>query len=490
MDLRVLMVLGVCIWQSFELSMVSGNTFFKVQHKFKGGNRTLKELREHDARRHGRMLDAVDLPLGGNGQPSDAGLYFTTIKIGKPPKEYHVQIDTGSDVLWINCEGCDKCPKKSGLGIKLNLYNPKGSSTANLVNCDDSQCTMIYQGTLSGCQPDMLCQYEVTYGDGSTTSGYFVEDTFHYDQVSGNLQTTSGNGSIVFGCGAKQSGQLTSSDEALDGIMGFGQANSSVLSQLATAGKVQKMFSHCLDNEKGGGIFSIGNLIEPKMNHTPLIPNQAHYNVVMRSIEVAGEVLQLDTVTSGSDRGAIIDSGTTLAYLPDDVYDKIVNTILSKQPSLQLHTVEDQFKCFQYPGNIDDGFPHVTFHFANSLTLKVYPHEYFFPLIDGVPLSDGESDNKWCVGWMNSGLQSRDGKDVTILGDIVLSGKVVFYDLVNQTIGWTEYNCSTSIKVKDAETGAVYTVGAHDLSSANSLFSGRSLLFLFVLINLFFTIHH
>ena len=79
---------------------------------------------------------------------------------------------------------------------------------------------------------------------------------------------------VSFSCGSKQSGQLSSSEEALDGIMGFGQANSSVLSQLAAAKKVPKMFSHCLDNDKGGGIWSIGELIEPKMNTTPLIPNQ------------------------------------------------------------------------------------------------------------------------------------------------------------------------------------------------------------------------
>lgn len=85
------------------------------------------------------------------------------------------------------------------LQIKLNLYDPKGSSTAKLINCDDSQCTMIYQGTLSGCQSDMPCQYEVTYGDGSTTSGYFVEDAFHYDQVSGDSPATSGNTSVTFG---------------------------------------------------------------------------------------------------------------------------------------------------------------------------------------------------------------------------------------------------------------------------------------------------
>ncbi|XP_057515464.1 aspartic proteinase 36-like isoform X2 [Amaranthus tricolor] len=450
MDLRIFMVLGLCIWQSFYLLMVSGNVFFEVEHRYKGGKRTLKEIKERDVLRHGRMLGAVDLSLGGNGQPSDAGLYFTKIQIGEPPKEYHVQVDTGSDLLWVNCAGCDQCPKKSGLGIKLNLYDPKGSSSAELINCDDSQCTMIYQGTLSGCQSDIPCQYEVTYGDGSTTSGYFVQDTYHYiEAASRDSQSKTGSGSIVFGCGSKQSGQLSSSEEALDGIMGFGQANSSVLSQLAAAKKVPKMFSHCLDNDKGGGIWSIGELIEPKMNTTPLIPNQAHYNIIMKSIEVDGQALELYSDSSGSDRGAIIDSGTTLAYLPDDAYDKIVDTILSKQPNLQLHTVEDQFKCFQYSGNIDNGFPHVTFHFANSLDLKVYPHEYFFPLGDG--------DDKWCVGWMNSGLQSRDGKDVTILGDIVLSSKVVFYDLVNQNIGWTNYNCSSSIKVKDSKSGTVYT---------------------------------
>jgi hypothetical protein len=75
-------------------------------------------------------------------------------------------------------------------------------------------------------------------------------------------------------CGAKQSGELGSSSEALDGILGFGQANSSMISQLASAGKVKKMFAHCLDNVNGGGIFAIGQVVEPKVNTTSLVPNQ------------------------------------------------------------------------------------------------------------------------------------------------------------------------------------------------------------------------
>ncbi|KAM3192613.1 hypothetical protein ACQJBY_069680 [Aegilops geniculata] len=97
---------------------------FEVRRKFPrhagsgpGGGKHLAGLRAHDARRHGRSLAAaVDLPLGGNGLPTETGLYFTQIGIGTPAKSYYVQVDTGSDILWVNCVSCDTCPRKSGLG--------------------------------------------------------------------------------------------------------------------------------------------------------------------------------------------------------------------------------------------------------------------------------------------------------------------------------------------------------------------------------------
>jgi Xylanase inhibitor N-terminal len=67
---------------------------------------------------------------------------------------------------------------------------------------------------------------------------------------------------------------LGSSSEALDGILGFGQSNTSVLSQLASTSKVKKVFSHCLDTVKGGGIWAIGDVVQPKVKTTPLVPDQ------------------------------------------------------------------------------------------------------------------------------------------------------------------------------------------------------------------------
>ncbi|XP_018717447.2 aspartic proteinase 39 isoform X2 [Eucalyptus grandis] len=403
MDLRRLL-LAIATASSLT-AVVCGNMVFEVHNKLKGReDRSLAAMRAHDARRHGRLLSDIDLELGGNGQPSETGLYFAKIGIGTPSKDYYVQVDTGSDILWVNCVGCDNCPRKSDLGIKLSLYDPKSSSTGDLVMCDEGFCTSTYNGPLQGCRPNVQCLYNVVYGDGSSTTGYFVKDYVQLDQVTGNLQTSSTNGSVIFGCGDKQSGELGSSSEALDGILGFGQANSSMLSQLASS----------------------------------------------------------DVFDGGDAKGTIIDSGTTLAYLPNEVYKQLMNAIMAKQPGLKLHTVEDQFSCFQFAESVDDKFPVVKFHFAGSLTLTVYPHDYLFQI----------REDAWCFGWMNSGVQSKDGKDMTLLGDLVLSNKLVLYDLETQTIGWTEYNCSSSIKVKD-DNGAVYSVGAHELSSSTTLVMGQ-----------------
>ncbi|XP_068338278.1 aspartic proteinase 36-like [Pyrus communis] len=469
-------VLGCFLILSTLFSDASANLVFSVSHKFKGRDgRSLSELKAHDSRRHGRILtgsaSAVDLQLGGNGHPSETGLYFAKLGIGSPSKDYYVQVDTGSDILWVNCVGCTNCPKKSDIGVKLTLYDPKSSSTYSAVTCDQEFCTSKYNGRLPGCQPDLLCQYDVTYGDGSETAGYFVQDTIQFDKGT--------NGSVVFGCGDKQSGQLGKTAEALDGILGFGQSNSSVFSQLAASGKVKKQFAHCLDNVRGGGIFAIGEVVEPQVNNTtPLVPNQAHYNVVLEAIEVGGDVLRLasDVFGTGSNQETIIDSGTTLAYLPQEVFDPVMKKVLAKQPDLNLHIVDDQFSCFQFSSNIDEGFPLVMFHFKNSASLTVYPHDYLFQLTEDV----------WCSGWQSSGMKSKGGDSMTLLGDLVLSNKLVIYDLENQTIGWADYNCSSSIKVGNEKTGGVDTIGAHNLSSASTFTIGRLILTFFLLISAVF----
>ncbi|KAF2614071.1 hypothetical protein F2Q70_00011988 [Brassica cretica] len=452
---------------------------FEVQQKFAGKGKNLAHFKSHDTRRHSRMLASVDLPLGGDSRVDSVGfcsfslsfvpvsiskdlslqcltakmlylmniLYFTKIKLGTPPKEYHVQVDTGSDILWINCSPCPKCPSKTNLGFSLSLYDVNASSTSKKVGCDDDFCSFISNS--DSCQPDLGCSYHIVYADQSTSEGNFIRDNLSLDQVTGNLLTGPLGQEVVFGCGSDQSGQLGKSESAVDGVMGFGQANTSVLSQLAAAGDAKRVFSHCLDNVKGE--------ISSEVNQWCGVSTEMmHYNVMLMEMDVDGASLDLppSIVRKG---GTIIDSGTTLAYLPQALYDSLIETITSRQP-VKLHIVEETFQCFTFTKDVNQAFPPVNFHFEDSLKLTVYPHDYLFSL---------ESE-MYCFGWQVGGMTTEDRSEVILLGDMVLSNKLVVYDLENEVIGWTDHNCSSSIKVKDG-SGGVYSVGADNLSSAPPL---------------------
>ncbi|PHT96346.1 hypothetical protein BC332_34728 [Capsicum chinense] len=76
MDLRRKGCLILLLVSVLEVAVKgNNNVVFNVKHRYGGrGGSILNELRAHDSHRHGRMLAAVDFPLGGNGQPTDAAL--------------------------------------------------------------------------------------------------------------------------------------------------------------------------------------------------------------------------------------------------------------------------------------------------------------------------------------------------------------------------------------------------------------------------------
>lgn len=76
-------------------------------------------------------------------------------------------------------------------------------------------------------------------------------------------------------CSTSQSGDLTKTDRAIDGIFGFGQQGLSVISQLSSRGITPKVFSHCLKGEgNGGGILVLGEILDPRIVYSPLVPSQ------------------------------------------------------------------------------------------------------------------------------------------------------------------------------------------------------------------------
>ncbi|THU69956.1 hypothetical protein C4D60_Mb08t19880 [Musa balbisiana] len=432
----------------------------------------LEHLRARDRARHGRSLlgassspasaaaGVVDFPVEGSANPFTVGLYFTRVKLGNPAKEFYVQIDTGSDILWVTCNPCNGCPTSSGLNIQLEFFDPDKSLSSSRISCSDDRCTSALETGEALCSTSdsssSPCSYSFQYGDGSGTNGFYVSDTIYFDTVLGNEQIVNSSATIVFGCSNSQSGDLMKSDRAVDGIFGFGQHELSVISQLSSIGVAPKVFSHCLKgSENGGGILVLGEIVEPGIVYTPLVPSQSHYNLNLESIAVNGQTLSIEpsVFATSNTQGTIIDSGTTLTYLAEQAYDPFVNAIISSLSSSVRSIPSRGNECFVTLSSVDESFP---------------------------------SDNSiiWCIGW-----QKNQGSGITILGDLVLKDKIFVYDLANQRIGWTNYDCSLSVNVSASSSGKNQYLnagqldvnGSSQIAFANLLWASIAIVLVYIL---------
>ncbi|KAM3201969.1 hypothetical protein P3L10_029593 [Capsicum annuum] len=110
------MALLLLVFLSLISTATSEGVFLPLERRFNTDEVEMRELRARDRIRHGRMLQqqsgVIDFPLQGS---SISRIYYTRIRLGSPPKEFHVQIDTGSDVLWVSCISCKGCPTLGGI---------------------------------------------------------------------------------------------------------------------------------------------------------------------------------------------------------------------------------------------------------------------------------------------------------------------------------------------------------------------------------------
>ncbi|WVZ04187.1 hypothetical protein V8G54_024993 [Vigna mungo] len=459
-------VAAVFLFATALLSVVEGSPVtLTLERAFPSNHGVeLSQLRARDSLRHRRMLQStnyvVDFPVKGTFDPSEVGLYYTKVKMGTPPREFYVQIDTGSDVLW----------------IQLNYFDPRSSSTSSLISCSDRRCRNGVQSSDASCSSqNNQCIYTFQYGDGSGTSGYYVSDLMHFASIFEGTLTTNASASVVFGCSIQQTGDLTKSDRAVDGIFGFGQQGMSVISQLSSQGIAPRVFSHCLKGDNnGGGILVLGEIVEPNIVYTPLVPSQTmgwmecfqcswvpalgkvpcvrsknfhsgvtgwssgpiylvkmvvrspncflgkyfrpHYNLYLQSISVNGQFLQINPAVfaTSSNRGTIVDSGTTLSYLAEEAYTTFVNAITAAIPQSVRSVLSRGNQCYLITTSSNvDMFPQVSLNFAGGASLVLRPLDY---LIQQNYIGEG---SVWCIGF-----QKIPGQSVTILGGIVLVWKL------------------------------------------------------------------
>ncbi|KAH8976150.1 hypothetical protein BDL97_01G198600 [Sphagnum fallax] len=450
----LLMLLQIVV-RTEEAQIGAGGSVMKLKHRMAevegglnwgarqgGGGMSVehyKRLLSHDKARR-RSLEVVDFQLYGH-YLTDA-LYYMEIMLGTPSQTYDVQIDTGSDLLWVDCSPCTGCPQTSSLKVSLSPYSESASSSNQAIECSDAFCSAASSdGLQKSCGVGSSCEFYTLYGDGSTVSGYLVSDLFTYNAIINSTNSTElVSTRVSFGCGNVRTGNLASSDEATDGLIGFGPNSVSVVSQLAATGTIPDSFAHCLQGETGASSLVIGEITEPGITYTNMVPNQPHYTAVLVNIAVQGVNISSSTAltsSSGSNLEVIFDSGTTLANLIEPFFTDFMNAI-DESVGTPLQTIEGS-QCYASSTSV---FPNITLYFEGG-TMELGSDSYLLPIQDG-------GNTYYCPAWQAS---SGDVSTYSILGDIVLQNQIIVYDNDLKRLGWKNFDCSQTISASLTPNG-------------------------------------
>ncbi|ESW09420.1 hypothetical protein PHAVU_009G126200 [Phaseolus vulgaris] len=360
--------------------------------------------------------------IKGNVYP--IGYYTVNLAIGNPPKLYDLDIDTGSDLTWLQCDAPCK-----GCTIPHNrLYKPRG----NLVKCVDPLCTGV-QSAPPCAVTNEQCDYEVEYADQGSSLGVLVRDYVPVKFTNGSLARPI----LGFGCGYDQTHPGHNPPPITAGVLGLGNGRASIVSQLHSLGMIRNVVGHCLSG-RGGGFLFFGDQFIPQSGvvWTPILQSSSvqHYKTGPADLLFDGKP------TSVKGLELVFDSGSSYTYFNSRAHRALVDLITNdiKGKSLTRATADPSLpicwkgpKPFKSLHDVTRNFKPLVLSFTKSKNsqLQVPPEAYLIVTKHG----------NVCLGILD-GTEVGMG-NINIIGDISLQDKIVIYDNEKQQIGWASAKC-------------------------------------------------
>ncbi|CAM8981127.1 unnamed protein product [Rhodiola kirilowii] len=403
---------------SFSVPLYSRETVKPADHKdYK--SLVLSRLARDAARvkslnsKLGLELETQDLStpvVSGTSQGS--GEYFSQLGLGTPSKTMHLAIDTGSDVSWVQCKPCTDCYKQTD-----PIYDPSASSTYQAVSCSAPTCQALDRPS---CNAASVCQYQVSYGDGSFTTGDLVTD-----KVSlGNTGTIP---KLAIGCGHDNEGLFVGSA----GLLGLGGGALSFPSQIKATS-----FSYCLPDRNSRTASTLDfNSARPRDSITTQLTKNAKIDTFFyvgltglsvggRSLQISPSLFQIDSAGSG---GIIVDSGTSITRLRSEAYTALRDAFRSYTTNLPSAGAVSLFDtCYDLSSMTSVKVPTVGFVFGGGKSLSLPAKNYLIPV---------DSSGTFCFAF--AGTRSA----LSIIGNVQQQGIRVSYDLANSLVGFSPAKC-------------------------------------------------
>ncbi|CAN5974038.1 unnamed protein product [Sphagnum jensenii] len=361
------------------------------------------------------------------------GDYAMAVSVGTPPQKFIAWIDTGSDLVWLNCTPCIQCIVPAA----DNPFDPALSSSYQEVSCTDAACTD-FPDLLSTCFGKGPCDYFYGYADGATTSGVLAYETFTFTALDGSSIPVK---HITFGCGQNET---LYGFPGVDGIVGLAQSRFSLSSQLSSGPGFADIFSYCLiplfDTIANHSTFYFGvpetniSIYTPIVSNT-IIPAATFYYVNVTGISVGGVLLDIPADTFyinpvDGTGGIIFDDGTTFTYLTAVAYDALLKTFQSqyKFPVVSF----PPFQCFDTSSATATIIvPSIVFHLqsvsgAAPVDFKLAEDNILLQLLEFL----------YCLTIVPDDLS------IMIIGNTAQANHQMVFDRVKHQIGWASTTCT------------------------------------------------
>ncbi|XP_042029992.1 aspartic proteinase CDR1-like [Salvia splendens] len=359
----------------------------------------------------------------------DTGEYLMRFALGTPKVETLAVADTGSDLTWIQCDPCKGCNKKSS-----PLFNPTRSSTYRSVPCRTEICNIVKNTNCEGSNGG--CGFVLRYADNSVSIGDLALETLSFGQ-----STSFSN--IVVGCSHMTRGTFS---PGTSGVVGLGGGRESLLRQMGPS--IGGRFSYCLQvpsssSGKKASKMHFGDsavVSSAGAATTPIILKNTGslYYLTLLGMSVGNKRFNLESSTSILGGNIVIDSGTTLTFLPRDLYSKVE---VQLQRVVSLKQIEDPHKtmklCYDVTNakDVDAKIPEITVHFRGA-DVKLKRHNAFIMTVKKSIIMP--SKKVMCLAFAPVDL-------VPIYGNIAQMNFKVGYDLVKKTVSFKPTDCTTAI---------------------------------------------
>ncbi|KAH9883233.1 aspartic peptidase domain-containing protein [Xylariomycetidae sp. FL2044] len=337
-------------------------------------------------------------------------LYFVNGTIGTPAQAVRMHLDTGSSDLWVNTPESDYCSMRSRPCDFAGTYTANDSSTYEYVGS----------------------WFNISYVDGSGASGDYVSDTITIgestlDRLQFGIGYSSSSGQGILGIGYPV-------NEVQVGRAGL-EAYENLPMAMVSAGQIQKnaysLWLNDLDANRGSILFG-GVDTAQYIGDLQTLPIQADNGVFSEfMITLTGVDVGNTSIASDEALAVLLDSGSSLTYLPDTMADAIYQAVGAQYDPAQGAAF--------VPCSVGDDSTTLDFTFS-APKISVEMNELVLDLVTTTGKRPTFTNG---VTACLFGI-SPAGSGTNVLGDTFLRSAYVVYDIDNNEISIAQTNFNTT----------------------------------------------